>query len=328
MSASHLQKPSSIDLVVHYGSSIKDKTILTTGVSPSSIGAAFVQALAVAKPALLIFAGRCVLKLQQTADELTNKNPDIRIRLLKMDLESLSDVKRAAEEVLAWDDVPKIDVLVTSAGIMAKPYACSLDGYESHFTVNHLGHFLFTNLIMDKLLASTAPRVVSVTSTGHRLSPIRWGDINFDNGTSYDKWAAYGQSKTANMLFAVSLAEKLGKRGLVACSVHPGSILNTGLTAHINFDTDVKSMIIRDRALGNPQGWNRDVNLVSTDQGAAMYVFGSFEPSIRDQNGAYFLECRLGDPCVDTILPWATSPVEAERLWHLSEKIVGQKFLY
>lgn len=175
----HASKTSVHQLAKEYASIIKGKTILTTGASPGGLGALFVEAIAVSEPALCILAGRSVNKLQQTASKLSSKHPSVKTKILALDLSSLSSVRAAAEEVNGWSDVPKIDVLVNNAGIMATDFELTENGFESQFASNHLGHFLFTNLIMDKILASEEPRVVSVSSNGHRLGPIRWGDPNF-----------------------------------------------------------------------------------------------------------------------------------------------------
>jgi NAD(P)-dependent dehydrogenase (short-subunit alcohol dehydrogenase family) len=167
------------ELVKNLADEIKGKVILTTGPSSASIGATFVETIAHAQPALLILAGRSTSKLQQTADAITKENSSVPVRLLQLELGSLAAVKRAAAEVNSWSDVPYIDVLVNNAGIMATDFALSPEGYESQFATNHLGHFLFTNLIIDKILASSSPRIVNVSSDGHRLSPIRWADTNF-----------------------------------------------------------------------------------------------------------------------------------------------------
>lgn len=158
---------------------INGKVILTTGVSPDSLGATFVETIAGGQPALLILAGRNNAKIQRAADAITAKHPQAKVRLLQLDLGSLAAVRKSAAEVNSWDDVPHIDVLVNNAGIMAAKFALSPDGFESQLATNHLGHFLFTNLILGKILASKSPRVVNVSSDGHRLSPIRWGDYNF-----------------------------------------------------------------------------------------------------------------------------------------------------
>lgn len=168
------------ELVTCYASSIKGKIILTTGVTPGSIGASYVEALAAASPALLILVGRNSSKLEKEATIIEAEHPEVLTRNLVVDLASFDSVCKAAQELNSWNDVKKIDVVMNSAGIMAHPYSLSPDGYESHFAANHLGHFLFTNLIMDKILASEAPRVVNVASDGHRLGFMRWEDLNFD----------------------------------------------------------------------------------------------------------------------------------------------------
>lgn len=170
------------EVVRDLGEHIKGKVVLTTGVSPSTLGAIFVETIAQAKPELLILAGRNPNKLRETAETLSTAHPGLQTRLLRLDLGSLAAVREAAAEVNGWSDVPLIDVLVNNAGIMATEFALSADGFESQFATNHLGHFLFTNLIMAKILAASArgpPRVVAVSSDGHRLSPIRWADYNF-----------------------------------------------------------------------------------------------------------------------------------------------------
>lgn len=168
------------ELAARYHGEIQGKIVLTTGVSPGGLGAHFLQTIAEAKPALLILAGRDALKLQATADEITEKYPRQNYKLLRLDLSSLAAVRVAAQEVLTWSDVPTVDVLVNNAGIMAVPFSLSVDGYESQFASNHLGHFLFTNLIMPKILASPTPRVVTVSSGGHRYGAVRFSDLNFD----------------------------------------------------------------------------------------------------------------------------------------------------
>lgn len=160
-------------------SEIKGKVVLTTGVSPGGLGATFVEAVAKGHPALLILAARSTSKAEQTARAIQAVNPGVETKILELDLGSLSAVGKAADTVLSWTDVPTIDVLVNNAGIMAVDFKLSPDGYESQFATNHLGHFLFTNLIMKKLLAASSPRVVNVSSDGHRLGHIRWDDYNF-----------------------------------------------------------------------------------------------------------------------------------------------------
>jgi NAD(P)-dependent dehydrogenase (short-subunit alcohol dehydrogenase family) len=171
-------------LVVDLAPHIKGKMVLTTGVSPGGLGAAFVEAVAKAQPALLILTARSAPKAEEVAAAIEAANPGVRTRVLELDLGSFAAVRKGAATVNDWDDVPIIDVLVNNAGIMAVDYRLTPDGHESQFATNHLAHFLFTNLIIGKLLAAPAPRVVSVSSNGHRLGSIRWADYDFHVSTS------------------------------------------------------------------------------------------------------------------------------------------------
>ncbi|KAL4743894.1 hypothetical protein BDV11DRAFT_7 [Aspergillus similis] len=328
MATSYDATTTASELADHLSAEIKGKVVLTTGPSPASIGATFVESIARGRPALIILAGRNTTKLQQTADAIAQAQPDVKVRLLQLDLGSLASVREAANELASWEDVPRIDVLVNNAGIMGTKFAYSPEGVESQFATNHLGHFLFTNLIIGKILRSELPRVVNVSSDGHRLSPIRWADYNFQEGETYNRWLAYGQSKTANMLMAVSLAEKLGSKGLLAYSLHPGVIINTSLSSGLDdMNKDFAALKALDRMLGNAEGW-RDFKVKTNQQGAATTVYAAFDPGLKEHNGAYLQDCHVADPWTDTVKPWGTDKVEAERLWKLSEKLVGQEFSY
>lgn len=168
------------ELAAEYASIIKGKTILTTGVSPNSLGAKYVESVAASQPKLLILAGRSLDKVKETAELMTKAHPEVKTKVLELDLTSFASVRKAAEEVNSWGDVPVIDVLVNNAGIMAVPYEICVDGFEKQFTANHLSPFLFTNLILDKILAAKDGRVVNISSGAHYISGIRHADINFD----------------------------------------------------------------------------------------------------------------------------------------------------
>lgn len=175
----HSASTTTNDLVNEYADVIKGKTILTTGVTPNSLGATFILETASKSPSLLILAGRNASKLQEMSEAITKANPSVKTRSLVVDLGSLASVRKAAEEVNSWNDVPSIDIVVNNAGVMAIPYTKSVDGYEMQFAICHLGHFLLTNLIMDKILASELPRVVNISSNGHSLGPVRFADPHF-----------------------------------------------------------------------------------------------------------------------------------------------------
>ncbi|KAI4157483.1 MAG: hypothetical protein L6R39_000668 [Caloplaca ligustica] len=296
------------EVVKNLTSEIAGKVILTTGVSPGGLGAFFNQYIALAKPALLILAGRNPAKNQETAESLVKEFPDVTVRTLQLDLESLKQVREAAAIVNGWSDVPHIDVLVNNAGIMACDYAKTEDGFERQFATSHIGPFLFTNLVVSKILTSKSPRIVNVSSDGHRLSQIRWPDIGFTDGQLYNKWRAYGQGKTANILLSVALAMKLGKKGLTAVSLHPG-VIGTNLGNHIDWNTEHVFPFSPDITKALPQALD-DADI---------------QP---ENNGQYLQDCHIADPYIDTIKPYAYNKIEADKLWKLSEKLVGQSFDY
>lgn len=318
------------ELVSYYGPRITGKTILITGVSPGSLGESFVKQVAVAEPATFILAGRSVSKMQGLIEELVTTHPKMNVKPLALNLLSFADVRKAAEVVNSWADVPVIDVLVNNAGIMAVPYHLTEDGFESQFQTNHLSHFLFTNLIMGKILASQAPRVVIVSSGVHRIGHIRWTDYNFDQGKNYQRWLAYGQSKTANALMALGLAKRLGSRGLLSFAMCPG-VSYTNLSAHgiqdvASFSADLTQM---DNFYGNRWMWSSSKMFIKDlDQGAATHVFSAFDTTIAEKNGVFLSDCHVADQSKEEVYSWATSKIDAETLWTLSEKLVGQEFNY
>jgi NAD(P)-dependent dehydrogenase (short-subunit alcohol dehydrogenase family) len=210
---------------------------------------------------------------------------------------------------------------------MACEYGKSVDGFERQFAVSHLGPFLFTNLIMKKILAAPEPRVVNVSSDGHRLSGIRWFDPGFDEGQLYNRWRAYGQGKTANILFATALKDKLGQKGLVTVALHPG-VISTNLGNHMDWSVDYATLTAIDKELGNMEGWKTAFDRKTPQQGVATHVYAAFDPSLQNHNGAYCQDGHISDPFVDTLKSYAVSSIDAERLWQMSEKMVKQQFSY
>ncbi|RFU81794.1 hypothetical protein TARUN_384 [Trichoderma arundinaceum] len=269
-----------------FPTAIAGKRILITGVNLKGLGYATAEAFASQKAELLILAGRTPAKLQECADALSREYPATKTRVLELDLNSQKGARAAAATLNGWDDVPAIDILVNNAGIMNVPtLQLNEDGIERHFATNHVGHFLFTNLIIGKLIAAAqkpgaikgATRVVNVSSLGANYSPIRYSDINWEkvNSTlpqveqpdyvgltrlwgadaeaakseSYSSTGAYGQSKTANALFSLGLNERLyGKYGILSFSVHPGTII-TELGREVPTD-DYKKRLETFRKLG------------------------------------------------------------------------------
>ena len=163
-------------LVSRYTAEIQGKVVITTGVSPGSLGAYFVQSIAKGGPGWIILAGRDEKKARQTEAAIKEANGSVQTRFLHLDLGSMQSVREAAKAVNGWSDIPAIDVLVNNAAGLSEKYRVTADGFEQQLATNYLGHFLFTNLIIDKILASSSPRVINVSSHGHRVSPFRFGD--------------------------------------------------------------------------------------------------------------------------------------------------------
>ena len=155
-------------------------------------------------------------------------NPHVEVE--QLELGSLKDIRAFTQRFLARH--PTLHILVNNAGVMASPPAKTADGFELQFGSNHVGHFLMTCLLAPALHQAAPSRVVSVSSRGHHMSPVVFDDIQFQR-RPYDKWLAYGQAKTANVLFAVGLERRLGARGVHANALHPGGIM-TELGRHLD----------------------------------------------------------------------------------------------
>ncbi|KAJ5937752.1 hypothetical protein N7454_004094 [Penicillium verhagenii] len=305
---------------------IRGKIVLITGPSVGSLGAEFATTITPHEPSMIILASRDISKLEPVAASIKAIAPAVITRILKLDLASQARIREAAEEVNNYEDVSHIDVLVNSSGIMAVPHSQTADGIELQFGVNHIGHFLFTNLIIKKLISadgSQTSRVVNVSSNGHELSRVRFEDMNFET-SPYNRWFAYGQSKSANMLFSVSLATRLANKGLISVSLHPG-VIRTNLSSHLEASAWPElGKIGLELALPS---FYTGFNFKSQQQGVATYVFAAFHEAVSMKtNGRYLVDSQVSD--LETYKCWGRDPTEAERLWKLSESLVQQEFKY
>ncbi|AGW95644.1 oxidoreductase [Ralstonia pickettii DTP0602] len=240
-----------------------------------------------------------------------------------MDLLDPASVDRFAQHVLKATDT--VDIVVNNAGVMAPPFSRDTRGYESQFSANHLGHFQLTCCLWPALVRSRHARVVAVSSYGHRRAGIDFHDPNFEH-REYDPWIAYGQSKTANALFAVAL-DSIGKRsGVRAFSVHPGGIV-TDLIRHMSKEEiDASNIIDKDGApIIEPEN-----NKKTPQQGAATSVWCATSPQLDGMGGVYCADCEIAralssDESTEMhgVRPRATDPVAAGRLWQLSEQLTS-----
>lgn len=224
-------------------------------------------------------------------------------------------------------------ILIHSAGIMASPQL-ERDGRgnEMQFSTNHLGHFQLTRRLWPALLRANGARVVSVSSLGHHYSDIVWDDINFER-RAYDPWSAYGQSKTANVLFAVELDRRGRDHEIRAFSLHPGGIV-TGLARHLSVER-LKEMGNLD-ANGEPV-IDPDRDMKSIPQGAATHVWCAVSPQLAGMGGVFCADSDIAAldegesarsieanrPRRYGVAPYAIDPTSAERLWKVSEAMTG-----
>jgi NAD(P)-dependent dehydrogenase (short-subunit alcohol dehydrogenase family) len=228
-----------------------------------------------------------------------------------------------------------LHILVNNAGIMGSELARDTRGYESQFATNHLGHFQLSNALLPALRAANGARVVALSSWGHHLSDIRWDDLHFETG-SYDGMVAYGQAKTANVLFAVELDRRWSGDGIRGYSLHPGSIVETNLAPSLTIDDH--------RAMGLVDDAGRPIidparGLKTPEQGASTTVWGATSPLLADIGGVYLMDNDVApidestaefDPDIRAaeldisggVMPYAVNPESAQRLWDLSEWLV------
>lgn len=297
--------------------------VLITGPSESGIGAQTAIFLAAGKPALIILAGRTKSKIQPVIDQIAIENPDVPIKFVELDLADLSSVRKAAEEVKTL--TKKLDILVNNAGIMAIPdYTVSKDGIEYQFAANHIGHFLLTNLLMDEIIAAGPDsRIINVSSLGYLSGGVRFDDSNFKDGAEYSPWYAYAQSKTANILFTHALADKLKSKGVSSFALNPGLILESKLMAHVSKEMFEEGFRITTEALnGAPMPSIAPKSLAA---GASTTLYGALDPALKDHSGAFLNHAAIS---LLELRPHATGVENQEKLWELSEKLVGQKFSY
>ncbi len=302
-------------LEVVSGHDLSAKTVLITGAS-SGIGVETARAL-LSAGAETILAVRDTAKGDGMAQELRASTGNARAHVLELDLGSLQSVRRAAQHF--WDRWSRLDILIDNAGVMATPHDYTPDGFELQFGTNHLGHYLLTALLLPALRAAAPARVVALSSSGHRRSDVHFEDLQYRT-RPYDKWDAYGQSKTANALFAVGLTQRYADEGITANAVHPGGI-HTGLQKYIPEEEW--------QALGwvDAQG-NINPLFKTPEQGASTSVWAAVGQELDSVGGLYLEDCQQSTPFDSAkpytgYKPYALDPEHAERLWTVSEELVG-----
>jgi NAD(P)-dependent dehydrogenase (short-subunit alcohol dehydrogenase family) len=293
------------------GVDLTGKRAVVTG-GASGIGVETARALATAGASVTI-AVRNPEAGRHVAEEIAGQVGARRVEVGSLDLADLASVDSFTR---AWDG--PLDILVNNAGIMALPELHRTEqGWELQFATNHLGHFALALGLHDALAASGGDaRIVSVSSNGHRTSPVVFDDIQFER-RPYEAWSAYGQSKTANVLFAVEAGTRWAGDGIVANALMPGGI-RTGLQRH---QEDAMSPEIK--AIFDSYPWK------TPEQGAATSALLAASPLVAGVTGRYFEDCDEAvvttDPDADYgVRPHALDPEAAARLWEVSLRLLNR----
>lgn len=310
------------------GVDLHDKTALVTGAS-TGLGLETARTLAGAG-ARVILAARPGAKLDAALAQILAQVPGAQAEAVALDLTDYDSIRACAATVLSLTS--KLDLLINNAGIMAVPFGRTSAGCELQFGTNHVGHFLLTNLLVPQLLKSGIARVINLSSGGHKHSPVDFEDLHWEK-REYSKWGAYGQAKTANALFTVALQKRLGDKGVSVFAVHPGAI-PTELGRHLTED-DIKALM-NSKALGGDKpasaGASRGkLQFKTIPQGAATTVWAAVTGELQGKGGLYLEDCGIAEEVPVGVaehgyFAWALDPASAEKLWKVSETIVGQQF--
>ncbi len=284
---------------------IPDQTGRTAVITGANTGLGYETARALAaKAAHVVLAVRNLDKGKAAADLIVRRYPGADVSVQELDLTSLASIRAAAEELRARHD--RIDLLINNAGVMMTPKQTTQDGFELQFGTNHLGHFALTGLLLDRVLAAPGSRVVTVSSNGHRFGRIRFDDLQSER--SYNRTAAYGQAKLANLLFTYELQKRLAAADTIATAAHPGS-----------------SATELGRNLPKIVEWGFGLTVQDAEMGALPTLRAATDPTVH--GGQYYgpgglLQMR-GYPKLVSSNRRSHDVAAQKRLWAVSEELTG-----
>jgi NAD(P)-dependent dehydrogenase (short-subunit alcohol dehydrogenase family) len=296
------------------GIDLTGKRAIVTGAA-SGIGVETARALAGAGAAVTI-AVRKTADGETVAADIRSSTGNEQVTVEPLELTDRASIDAL---VAGWDG--PLDILVNNAGVMAIQELTRTDrGYELQFATNHLGHFALALGLHDALAAAGAARIVSVSSSGHLRSPVIFDDLHYDF-RDYDPFGAYGQSKTANVLFAVEATRRWADDGITANSLMPGGIA-TNLQRHVGGSEYMKEAVKRFESSG--------IRLKTPEQGAATSVLLATYPALEGVGGRYFEDCneaevihRREPDTLAGVAPYALDPDNAERVWEVSLELIA-----
>jgi NAD(P)-dependent dehydrogenase (short-subunit alcohol dehydrogenase family) len=289
---------------------IPDQTGRTAVITGANTGLGYETAAALAaKGAQVVLAVRNLEKGKDAADRIAAASPGAQVALQELDLTSLESVRAAAEQLKANYDA--IDLLINNAGVMMTPKSTTKDGFELQFGTNHLGHFAFTGLLLDRVLATSGSRVVTVSSTAHRfIRGIRFDDLQWER--DYSRARAYGQSKLANLMFTYELQRRLAGTNSIAVAAHPG-----GANTELGRNTPAPIRIVFD-VVG-------PLLIQGADMGALPTLRAATDPGVL--GGQYFgpdgFAEQRGYPKVVASTQASHDTDAQRRLWAVSEELTG-----
>ncbi|XP_071182027.1 retinol dehydrogenase 14-like isoform X1 [Mytilus edulis] len=283
---------------------LDDKTVIITGAS-SGIGKEVAKNLA-KRGAKVILACRDLEKTNKVVYAIKRQVRDAKIGVKHLDLASLKSIRQFAKDINQNEE--RLDILINNAGVFYCPDDLRTeDGFEMQFGVNHLGHFLLTNLLLDLLKKSAPSRVITVSSNAHEKGRINFADINSEK--KYEPRVCYDQSKLANVLFSRELSKRLKGTGVTTYSLHPG-VVRTNISKYLRQQHFFSGPII-------------DLYLVlplfkDSEQGTSTIIYCAVDESLEKESGNYYRECLKTMPAKQ-----ALDDGVAKKLWELSEKMVG-----
>lgn len=300
--------------------SLADKVVIVTG-GYAGIGLETTRVLA--------GAGATVVVPVRTPEKASAAVAGIpRVELVPMDLADPASIDRFAATFL--QSKRPLHLLINNAGIMAAPLMRDERGYEMQFATNHLGHFQLTARLWPSL--AKGARIVSLSSRGHHRGAVDFEDTMFER-RPYEKWTAYGQAKTANVLFAVRLQKYGQPRGIEAFAVHPGGII-TDLMRHLSIEEKAAFGIVDGKQVAteveSPAFKGTTLRLKTVEQGAATQVWAATNEMLLGKGGVYCEDCDIakiaGEGGASGVRSYAIDPDHAERLWKRSEEWTGVRF--
>jgi NAD(P)-dependent dehydrogenase (short-subunit alcohol dehydrogenase family) len=309
------------------GVNLKGKRVLVTGAS-AGLGVETARSLA-AHGAQVVGAARDLSKARAATEQVRKDTASSggSFELVELDLANLKSVRACADRLLAKAEA--FDVVIANAGVMATPLGHTVDGFETQFGTNHLGHFVLVNRIA--ALIRGGGRLINLSSLGHRYSNVDLEDPNFER-TSYEPFVAYGRSKTANILFAVAFDKRHRNRGVRAAAVHPG-VIHTELARYV--DASQIEKIIEQRNQQLAAEGKALFQWKTIPQGAATSVWAGVVAPTEEIGGRYCEDCHVAhlvpdnvpiDAITEGVLGYALDANNAEALWKKSEEMVGESF--